>query len=89
MNHKTKQTLKKWAFKLGDSKKRREATWLTATGQKQTKARCSGSDTLEFMRETLEKDMKMKQEERAERRSAQQKITVCCDRLLRPFELQS
>lgn len=61
--------------KLKESKKCREASGLTATDQKQKKARRSGSETLEFMREKLEKDMKMKQEERAERRSEQQKIT--------------
>ena len=34
--------------KLGESKKRRKATGVTATGQKQKKARRSGSETLEF-----------------------------------------
>ena len=51
---------------LGESKKRREVTGVTATGQKQKKARRRASGTLEFMREKLEKDMKTKQEERAE-----------------------
>jgi len=74
--------------KLGDSKKRREATGLTATGQKQKKARRSGSDTLEFMREKLEKDMKMKQDERKERRSEQQKITEQQNSMLQQMQLQ-
>jgi len=74
--------------KLGDSKKRREATGLTATDQKQKKARRSGSDTLEFMGEKLEKDMKMKQEERAERQSEQQKITEQQNRMLQQMQLQ-
>ena len=34
--------------KLEESKKRREATGVTATGQKQEKARRSWSETLEF-----------------------------------------
>ena len=37
--------------KLGESKKRREASGLTAGDQKKKKARRSGSDTLDFMRE--------------------------------------
>ena len=73
--------------KLGESKKRREATGVTATGQKQKKVRRSGSETLEFMREKLEKDMKMKQEERAERRSEQQKI-VEQNSMLQQMQLQ-
>ena len=40
--------------KLGESKTGREATGVTATGQKQEKARRSGSETLEFMSEKLE-----------------------------------
>ena len=47
--------------KLGESKKRREASGLTAGDQKKKKARRSGSDTLDFMREKMGKDMKMKQ----------------------------
>ncbi|KAK2549267.1 hypothetical protein P5673_030243 [Acropora cervicornis] len=37
--------------KLGESKKRREASGLTAGDQKKKKAKRSGSDTLDFMRE--------------------------------------
>ena len=37
--------------KLGESKNRREASGLTAGDQKKKKARRSGSDTLDFMRE--------------------------------------
>ena len=74
--------------KLGESKKRREATGVTATGQKQKKARRSGSETLEFMREKLEKDMKMKQEERAERRSEQQKMVEQQNSMLQQMQLQ-
>ena len=46
--------------RLGESKKRREASELTAGDQKKKKARRSGSDTLDFMREKMEKDMTMK-----------------------------
>ena len=46
--------------KLGESKKRREASGLTAGDQKKKKARRSGSDTFDFMREKMGKDMKMK-----------------------------
>ena len=74
--------------KLGESKKRREATGVTATGQMQKKARCSGSETLEFMREQLETDIKMKQEERAERRSDQQKIIDQQNSMLQQMQLQ-
>ena len=74
--------------KLGESKKRREATGVTATGQKQKKARRSGSETLEFMREKLERDMKMKQEERPERRSEQQKIVEQQNSMLQQMHLQ-
>ena len=49
--------------KLGESKKSREATGVTGIGQKQEKARRSGSETLEFMSEKLEKELKMKQGE--------------------------
>ena len=50
--------------KLGESKKRKEASGLTAGDQKKKKARRSGSDTLDFMREKMEKDMTMKQDQR-------------------------
>ena len=53
--------------KLGQSKKRKEATGETASGQKK-KARRSGSDTLDF------RYTKIKQEELTQRRSEQQKI---------------
>ena len=70
--------------KLGESKKRREATGATATGQMQKKARRSGSETLEFMREKLETDIKMKQEEREKgdlsSRKLQNNKIVCCNR---------
>ena len=46
--------------KLGESKKRREASGLTAGDQNKKKARRSGSDTFDFMREKMGKDMKMK-----------------------------
>ena len=74
--------------KLGESKKRREATGATATGQMQKKARRSGSETLEFMREKLETDIKMKQEERAEGRSEQQKIIEQQNSMLQQMQLQ-
>ena len=74
--------------KLGESKKRREATGVTPTSQNQEKARRSGSETLEFMSEKLEKDMNMKQEERAERRSEQQKITEQQTSMLQQMQLQ-
>ena len=74
--------------KLGESKKRMDTTGLTATSQKPKKARRSGSETLEFMREKLEKDMKMKQEERAERRSEQQKITEQQNGVLQQMQLE-
>ena len=61
---------------------------MTATGQKQKKARRSGSETLEFMREKLEKDMKMKQEERVERRSEQQKTVEQQNSMLQQMQLQ-
>ena len=57
--------------KLGQSKKRKEASGLTAGDQKKKKAR---SDTLDFMREKMEKDLTMKQEEMAQRRSEHQKM---------------
>ena len=42
--------------KLGQSKKRREASGLTAGDQRKKKARRSGSDTLDFKREKMEKE---------------------------------
>ena len=42
--------------KLGEGKKRREASGLTAGDQKKKKARRSGSDTLDFTREKMEKE---------------------------------
>ena len=57
--------------KLGQSKKRKEASGLTAGDQKKKKAR---SDTLDFMREKMEKDLTMKQEEMAQRQSEHQKM---------------
>ena len=43
--------------KLGKSKKRREASGQTVGDQKKKKARRSGSDTLDVMREKTEKDI--------------------------------
>ena len=67
--------------KLGESKKRRE-------DQKKKKARRSGSDTLDFMRENMEKDMTMKQEEMAQRRSEQQKMLEQQNNVLNQMQLQ-
>ena len=74
--------------KRGESKKRKEAAGMTATDQKPKRARRSGSDTLDFMREKLEKDMKMKQEEMAQRRSEQQKIVEQQNNMLQQMQLQ-
>ena len=74
--------------RLGESKKRREASELTAGDQKKKKARRSGSDTLDFMREKMEKDMTMKQEEMAQRRSEQQKMLEQQNNLLQQMQLQ-
>ena len=74
--------------RLGESKKRREASELTAGDQKKKKARRSGSDTLDFMREKMEKDMTMKQEEMAQRRSEQQKMLEQQNNVLQQMQLQ-
>ncbi|XP_015780764.1 PREDICTED: uncharacterized protein LOC107358688 [Acropora digitifera] len=74
--------------KLGESKKRQEAAGMTATDQKTKRARRSGSDTLDFMREKLEKDMKIKQEEMAQRRAEQQKIVEQQNNMLQQMQLQ-
>ena len=74
--------------KLGESKKRKEASGLTAGDQKKKKARRSGSDTLDFMREKMEKDMTMKQEEMAQRRSEQQKMLEQQNNVLNQMQLQ-
>ena len=74
--------------KLGESKKRKEASGLTAGDQKKKKARRSGSDTLDFMREKMEKDMTMKQEEMAQRRSEQQKMLEQQNNVLQQMQLQ-
>ena len=74
--------------KLGESKKRKEATGETASGQKKKKARRSGSDTLDFMREKLENDTEIKQEELAQRRSEQQKIVDQQNNILQQMQLQ-
>ena len=60
--------------KLGESKKRREASALTAGDQKKKKARRSGSDTLDFMREKMGKDMKMKEQEIAQSQSSKKML---------------
>ena len=73
--------------KLGQSKKRKEATGETASGHKK-KARRSGSDTLDFMREKLENDTKIKQEELTQRRSEQQKIVDQQNNILQQMQLQ-
>ena len=74
--------------KLGESKKRKEAAGMTATDQKPKRARRSGSDTLDFMREKLERDMKIKQEEMAQRRAEQQKIVEQQNNMLQQMQLQ-
>ena len=74
--------------KLGESKKRKEASGLTAGDQKKKKARRSGSDTLDFLREKMEKDMTMKQEEMAQRRSEQQKMLEQQNNVLNQMQLQ-
>ena len=74
--------------KLGESKKRRETSGLTAGDQKKKKARRSGSDTLDFMSEKMEKDMKMKREEMAQRRSEQQKMLEQQNNVLQQMQLQ-
>ena len=74
--------------KLGESKKRKEASGLTAGDQKKKKARRSGSDTLDFMREKMEKVMTMKQEEMAQRRSEQQKMLEQQNNVLQQMQLQ-
>ena len=73
--------------KLGQSKKRKEATGETASGHKK-KARRSCSDTLDFMREKLENDTKIKQEELTQRRSEQQKIVDQQNNILQQMQLQ-
>ena len=73
--------------KLGESKKRKEASGLTGD-QKKKKARRSGSDTLDFMREKMEKDMTMKQEEMAQRWSEQQKMLEQQNNVLNQMQLQ-
>ena len=74
--------------KLGESKKRKEASGLTAGDQKKKKARRSGSDTLDFMREKMEKDRTMTQEEMAQRRSEQQKMLEQQNNVLQQMQLQ-
>ena len=74
--------------KLGESKKRKEASGETTSGQKQKKARRSGSDTIDFMREKLEKDSKIRQEELTQRRSEQQKILDQQNSILQQMQLQ-
>ena len=74
--------------KLGESKKRKEAWGLTAGDQKKKKARRSGSDTLDFMREKMEKDMTMKKEEMAQRRWEQQKMLEQHNNVLQQIQLQ-
>ena len=65
----------------------RANSWRSG-GQKKKKARRSGSDTLDFMREKMEKDMKMKQEEMAQRRSEQQKMLEQQNNVLEQMQLQ-
>ena len=74
--------------KLGESKKRREVSGLTAGYQKKKKVRHSSSDTLDFMREKMEEDMKIKQEEMAKRRSEQQKMLEQQNNVLQQMQLQ-
>ena len=74
--------------KLGESKKRKEASGETTSGQKQKKARRSGSDTIDFMREKLEKDSKIKQKDLTQRRSEQQKILDQQNSILQQMQLQ-
>ena len=74
--------------KLGESKKRKEASGLTAGDQKKKKARRSGSGTLDFMTEKMEKDMTMKREEMAQRRSEQQKMLEQQKNVLQQMQLQ-
>ena len=76
--------------KLGESKKRRDVSGLglTAADQKKKKVRRSGSDTLDFMREKMEKDMTMKKEEMAQRRWEQQKMLEQHNNVLQQIQLQ-
>lgn len=68
--------------KLGESKKRKEATRLTATGQKQKKARRGGSERLEFMREENGKRPEDEARQKGGRssRKLENNKTVCCNR---------
>ena len=74
--------------KLGESKKRKEASGLTPGDQKKKKARRSGSDTLDFMREKMGNDMTMKKKEMAQRRSEQQKMLEQQNNVLQQMQLQ-
>ena len=72
MNCKTRQMQKKCTFKLWKSWREQEAQRSFRTNHwrsEERKARRSGSNTLDFMREKMEKVMTFKQEEMAQRRS--------------------
>ena len=74
--------------KRGETKKRKEATGETTSGQKKKKARPSGSDTLDFMRKKLETDTKIKQEKLTQRRSEQKKSVDQQNNILQQMQVQ-
>ena len=67
------QMLKKCTFKLLKNWERARSARKLLVRNKRKQGVVD--QTLEFMREKMEKDLKMKQEERPERQSEQQKIT--------------
>ena len=74
--------------KGGETKKRKEATGETTSGQKKKKARTSGSDTLDFMRKKLETDTKIKEEKLTQRRSEQKKSVDQQNNILQQMQVQ-
>lgn len=75
--------------KLGETKKRtNEDNEETGQKKRKRKARSNGSETLDFMREKMERDMEMKQEEMKQKRIDQQKISDQQNSLLEQMQLQ-
>lgn len=75
--------------KLGETKKRtNEDNEETGQKKRKRKARSNGSETLDFMREKMERDMEMKQEEMKQKRIDQQKISDQQNILLEQMQLQ-
>ena len=77
--------------KIGDTKKRRGE----GDGPKVKKTRRSGTDTLDFMREKLERDFQLKEEEMREKRkeretqrAGQQKLHEQHSNMLQQMQLQ-